>query len=102
MDSESITFLWIQEDGTSFPGLKFRVLEWENAGDRSKIQTIVTASAMDQGMVGKRIKLLARREANGWTLVWNDLKSRKQNEWPAGFDAKPGEVVRFVFQESGR
>lgn len=102
MDSEFITLAWIQEDGSSFPGLKFRVLEWENAGEFSKVQTIVTASAMDQGMVGKRFKVLARKDPNGWTLVWNDPKAKKQNEWPAAFDAKPGESVRFVFQEDRR
>ncbi|MFN9976666.1 MAG: hypothetical protein ACK58T_42870, partial [Phycisphaerae bacterium] len=65
----------------------------------SKIQTIVAGNAMDQAMVGKRVKVLARRDANGWTIVWNDPATEKLNEWPTGFDGKPGVVVRFVFQE---
>lgn len=102
IDNESVVFSWIQGDGSSFPAIKFRVLEWENAGPYSKVQTIVTANAMDQAMVGKRVKLLASREDKRWVLVWNEPKTKKLNEWPANLEAKPGEIVRFVFQESAR
>jgi RNA polymerase sigma factor (sigma-70 family) len=99
IEPDAFLISWTQHDGSAFTAIKLRVLEWENAGSYSKIQTIVAGNAMDQAMVGKRVKVLARRDANGWTIVWNDPATEKLNEWPTGFDGKPGEVVRFVFQE---
>jgi RNA polymerase sigma factor (sigma-70 family) len=102
MDSDNLVISWTQGDGSAFPAVKLRVLEWTNAGDSSKVQTIVTAHAMDPAMVGKRLKLLARRDARGWTIVWNDPATKKLNEWPTGFEGKPGEIVRFSFQEAAK
>lgn len=99
IEPDAFLISWTQHDGSAFTAIKLRVLEWENAGAYSKVQTIVAGNAMDQAMVGKRVKVLARRDANGWTIVWNDPATKKLNEWPTGFDGKPGEMVRFIFQE---
>ena len=102
IDKDFLTFSWIQDNATMFPGIKIRVLEWENAGAFAKVQGIFTAYQSDMGLVGKRLKLLARRDAKGWTVVWNDPKSTKLNEWPKGFDGKVGEIVLSVFQDGAK
>lgn len=100
IEPDALVISWTQHDGSAFTAIKLRVLEWENAGAYSKVQAIVAGNAMDPAMVGKRIKVLARRDAFGWTIVWNDPATKKLNEWPTGFDGKAGEMVRFTFRES--
>jgi len=102
IDNDFLSLAWLQGDGSAFPAVKIRVLEWENAGSHAKVQGIFTANQGDVGMVGKRIKLLARRDPKGWTVVWNDPKTKKLNDWPTGFEGKAGEVVVSVFQDGAK
>jgi RNA polymerase sigma factor (sigma-70 family) len=102
IDKDFLTLSWLQGDGSLFPAIKVRVLEWENTGPYVKIQGIFTANQGDVGLVGKRVKLLARRDEKGWTVVRNEAKNNKLNEWPKGFDEKVGEVVVSVFQDGAK
>ncbi|MBY0112753.1 MAG: RNA polymerase sigma factor [Phycisphaerales bacterium] len=102
IDKDFITLSWLQSDGSAFPAIKVRVLEWENTGPYVKIQGIFTANEGDMGLVGKRVKLLARRDAKGWTVVRNEAKGNKLNEWPTGFEGKVGEVVVSIFQDGAK
>lgn len=102
IDKDFLSVFWIQDERSAFPAIKVRVIEWENTGPHVKIQGIFTANEGDMGLVGKRVKLLARRDAKGWTLVWNDPKTTKLNEWPKGFEGKAGEVVLSVFQDGAK
>ncbi|MBS0190121.1 MAG: sigma-70 family RNA polymerase sigma factor [Phycisphaerales bacterium] len=102
LDKDFLTLSWLQEDGSAFPAVRIRVLEWENAGPFVRIQGIFAANQMDMGLVGQRVKVLARRDEKGWTIAWNDPKAKKLNEWPAGLDGKTGEIAQFSFQDGGK
>jgi hypothetical protein len=102
IDKDFLTLSWLQGDGSAFPAIKVRVLEWDNTGPYVKIQGIFTANQGDVGLVGKRVKLLARRDTKGWTVVRNEAKTNKLNEWPKGFEGRVGEVVVSVFQDGAK
>lgn len=78
---------------------KFRVLEWTVAGPFAQVQAIVTGGQVDQGMIGKRVRLLLRRDESGWTLAHHRHGSARLNEWPTTVQPKQGDdlcVYRFV------
>ena len=69
---------------------RFRILDWQDAGDHARIQAIA-ADSMDPALVGKRSKLLLRREPRGYTLAFREHLSPKLNDWPEGFDVNEGD-----------
>ncbi|MEM1186585.1 MAG: sigma-70 family RNA polymerase sigma factor [Planctomycetota bacterium] len=77
---------------------RFRIMEWRDAGDHTRIQAIA-ADSMDPTLVGKRLKLLLQRDGDTYALAYHYHASEFLNEWPTGFD--PGEegniqVLRFT------
>ena len=71
---------------------RFRVIDWQDAGDHARIQAIA-ADSMDPRLVGKRVKLLLRKQRDTYTLAYHYHASEFLNEWPAGFE--PGEDRRI-------
>lgn len=97
IDNENIAFgseQWIPEN--------FKIISWEKTDAFAKVEVIRNAgnSDADRKEIGKRFKMLIRRDASGNSVVtYNTLASGKNNEWPAGFDEKyltanpPGSVA---------
>jgi RNA polymerase sigma factor (sigma-70 family) len=75
---------------------RFRVIEWTEAEGFAKVQAICADSGEDGAIIGSRIKLLVRKEAEGYTIVHHVPGSKKLNEWPAGFESKPGSELRVL------
>lgn len=97
IDNENIAFgsdQWVPEN--------FKIISWEKTDAYAKVEVIRSAgnSEADRKEIGKRFKMLIRREANGNSVVtYNTLASGKNAQWPAGFDEKylaanpPGSVA---------
>jgi RNA polymerase sigma factor (sigma-70 family) len=75
---------------------RFRVIEWTEAGGFAKVQAICADSDADGAMIGSRIKLLVRKEADGYTVAHHVTGSKALNEWPTGFESKPGSDLRVL------
>lgn len=91
IDKENITIT-----SGNWTALRFRIESWEAGPDYAKVQTLCTRN-MDPSRIGERMKLLARRDANGWTLAMYDGPDRtKLNQWPASLVPKRGSHVRVV------
>lgn len=80
---------------------RFRILEWASEGDVARVQTIC-ADSFDQRLVGDRVKMLLRRDEDGYTLAYIEPDHPRAGEWPGGFEPKPGEGVRVFTWRKGR
>lgn len=93
----------ILQSQTDNPLFRFRVIDWTDTGTHARVQAICADSEIAPAMLGKRIKLLVRRDPNGWTLVHHAPASPKLDQWPAGFEAKPADQLRILtFTEEKR
>lgn len=104
IDNENIAFAseqWTPEN--------FKIISWEKTDAYAKVEVIRNAgnSDADRKEIGKRFKMLIRREANGNSVVtYNTLASGKNTQWPAGFDEKylaanpPGSVAPIPGQRT--
>lgn len=95
-DPDNIYLTWKNDEGKEFNVIRFRILDWENVGSHCRVQTIVSESSKDNAMIGKRVKLLVRRDLDGYTIVTNEPHAKSISEWPRGFDVKPGEGMTLV------
>lgn len=78
---------------------RFRVLEWTVAGEFARVQAIETGGQADPGMIGKRVRLLMRRDQSGWTIAHHRPGSARLNEWPTTVRPSQSDdlcVYRFV------
>jgi RNA polymerase sigma factor (sigma-70 family) len=81
---------------------KFRILEWTTEGDVARVQAICSGGQLDAQMTGKRVKLLVRKDAEGWTIAQHNAFSPKLNEWPAALESAAGSAVHLcVFATEG-
>ncbi|MEM7755014.1 MAG: sigma-70 family RNA polymerase sigma factor [Planctomycetota bacterium] len=79
---------------------RFRIIDWTDAGDHARIQAIA-ADSMDPRLVGKRLKLLLKREGDEYTLAYHYHAGTKLNDWPAGFTpGKDGNVQILTFSRA--
>jgi RNA polymerase sigma factor (sigma-70 family) len=85
ISSEEIAIKTIEDQ---FVLTRSKVLEWKEEPGFSRVQVICVQNVIDEKMIGKRVKLLIRKDANGYTTVQRDSTSPKINEWPLGFDPK--------------
>ncbi len=85
ISSEEIAIKTIEDQ---FVLTRSKVLEWKEESGFSRVQVICVQNMIDEKMIGKRVKLLIRKDANGYTTVQRDSTSPKINEWPLGFDPK--------------
>lgn len=100
-DPDNIYLTWKDEGGNDHNVFRFRILDWENAGSHCRIQTIVSESSKENGMIGKRVKMLARRNPDGYSIVLKEPHGAAVNEWPEGFDVKPGSGLMLLkFREA--
>jgi hypothetical protein len=82
---------------------KFRVLEWTVDGGVARVQAICSGGNVDAQMIGKRVKLLLRKDEAGWTLAHHSAYSAKLNEWPAGLiSSKGSEIDLYTFGERAK
>lgn len=75
---------------------RFRVLEWTESDGIARVQAICADSEVDTGLIGSRVKLLVRRDAEGYTLAHRVAGSKQINEWPSGFDTKKDADLRVL------
>jgi RNA polymerase sigma-70 factor (ECF subfamily) len=54
-------------------GERYKILTWTEMSDHVQIEALCTGHAFYQGMIGKRMKLLLRKDANGFTLAHHTL-----------------------------
>ncbi|MEM7623928.1 MAG: hypothetical protein AAF235_12090, partial [Planctomycetota bacterium] len=74
---------------------RFRIIDWEAMPGEARVQAICTDS-MDPRLVGDRVKLLVRRDAEGFTLAYHRHNSRRLNAWPGGFEPKIGDDLHIM------
>lgn len=73
---------------------RFKVLAWHD-GDPSRVETICVQS-MDQGLVGKRTKLLVRQTGDTCAVALHAPESGKLNEYPENFTPALGDQVMVM------
>lgn len=71
IDSEAITIRG--GDNGQWVGERYGILSWTDMGDHVRVETICKAQAFATPAIGKRIKMLLRRDAEGYTLVQHDF-----------------------------
>lgn len=76
IDGESITIRG--GDGGQWVGERYGILSWTDMGDHVRVETICKAQAFATPAIGKRIKLLLRRDADGYTMVQHDFPAVPQ------------------------
>jgi len=103
MSDSEIVFADRQSDS---PAERYRIIEWTEADGYAKVQTICTAYGPTRGAVGKRFKLLIRKDDKGkskeetYTMLAFDADSDKRDTWPEKFEYVPGKQLRaFVFRK---
>lgn len=74
---------------------KFRILEWTVDGDIARVQAICNGGQLDASMIGKRVKLLVRKDQNGWTIAHHNAYAPQLNEWPKALESTPGSQVHL-------
>jgi RNA polymerase sigma factor (sigma-70 family) len=93
LGADEITF----EDKPSHqPVERYRIIEWTE-GEKlgyAKVQTICTAFQPGRGVIGKRIKMLVRKEEKGYTFLSYDVEGEKRDEWPEAFEYTPAKQLR--------
>lgn len=75
---------------------RFRVIQWTETDGHAKVQAICADSAAEAAMIGSRLKLLVRKDADGYTIAHHAAGSKRLNEWPSGFETKPGSDLRVL------
>lgn len=81
---------------------RFKILSWTEANGYAQVETICTGNSFVRGAIGKRVKMLVRAEAGGYSVLNNELAQndkgavlpetvKKLDQWPdaAAFDATP-------------
>ncbi len=87
----------------------FIILDWSTAADHARVQVLCKACQSDNILIGKRIKLLVRRDERGITIAMPTPINEQLNginprldEWPTSFKASKTErhrVMRFSTAE---
>lgn len=90
-DPDNIFLTTRHDDGHEYNAFRFRIIDWENVGSHCRVQAIVSESTKENSMVGKRVKMLIRRNPESYAIVLKEPHSKEINEWPAGFNVKAGE-----------
>lgn len=100
--------LTIDADEIRFRGgdqdvVRFKILEWEEAGEGvAKVSTLCVRHMMEAPLIGTRMKLLIRKDAGGITIAMHDAASKKRSDLPSGFEPKDGDAVRVVRCREGK
>lgn len=74
---------------------KYRILGREREGGEERLACLCTGSA-DRARIGKRVKVLMRREGDSITLAWHRTGSTKLDEYPEGLDGEDVVVQRWT------
>lgn len=90
-DPDNIFLTTKHDDGHEYNAFRFRIIDWENVGSHCRVQAIVSESTRENSMVGKRVKMLIRRNPDSYAIVLKEPHTKEVNEWPAGFNVKAGE-----------
>lgn len=90
-DPDNVVLTAKHDDGHEFNAFRFRIIDWENVGSHCRVQAIVSETTKESSMVGKRVKMLIRRNPDGYAIVLKEPHTKEVNEWPAGFSVKAGE-----------
>ncbi len=88
--------LELRDFGTGATMQKYTILNWSEADAYSKVETICAASQIEPALIGKRVKLLIRKDDGGFSVAFHESSSPKLNEYPSGFEPKKGEGVVVV------
>ncbi|HYD00108.1 MAG TPA: sigma-70 family RNA polymerase sigma factor [Phycisphaerales bacterium] len=95
--SDEVSFTFQSSDT---PAERYRIIEWVEADGYAKVQTICTAYTATRGVVGKRLKMLVRKEEKGYTLLGFNPDSAKRDTWPDRFEYLPDKQMwAFVFRK---
>ncbi|HZW07291.1 MAG TPA: sigma-70 family RNA polymerase sigma factor [Phycisphaerales bacterium] len=79
---------------------RYRIIEWTEADGYARVQTMCTAYSGPRGAVGKRMKMLIRKDDKGYTILAFDPDSEKRDTWPEKFAYTPDRQMRaFVFRK---
>jgi len=78
---------------------RYRIIEWTPAAGFARVQLIV-ARSFDPTHVGRRFKMLIRREELGYTTSTHMWTSDKMDEWPSGFDEKKDSTLNVLTWKS--
>lgn len=90
---------------SKYPVERYRIIEWteseKDGGGYAKVQVMCTSFGPARGMVGKRMKMLVRKdEKDGYTFLAFDAESEKRDTWPEKFEYTPDKQMRaFVFRK---
>lgn len=88
---------------SKYPVERYRIIEWtESEKDGyAKVQVMCTSFGPARGMVGKRMKMLVRKDdKEGYTFLAFDAESEKRDTWPEKFAYAPDKQMRvFVFRK---
>lgn len=85
------------------PVERYRIIEWAEAEKEgyAKVQVMCTWFEPARGIVGKRMRMLVRKDdKGGYTFLAFDAESDKRDAWPGKFEYTPDKQMRaFVFRK---
>jgi hypothetical protein len=74
---------------------RYRIIEWTPEAGYAKVQ-LIAARSFDPTRVGKRFKMLIRKDEKGYTTSTHMWTSDKIDEWPSGFDEKKDTTLNVL------
>lgn len=72
---------------------RFKIFSWETEGEVSTLQTMCVFSVMERAAIGKRVKMLLRKDADTIQLALHEPTSPKADTAPSGFQSRDGDQV---------
>lgn len=90
MDDENLKLV----DG-DMEAVRFKILEWDDSPGNgvAKVHALCARNMLKPQMIGQRVWVLFRRDAEGYTWALYDTESKKFGQVPSGFDAEPGQSL---------
>lgn len=72
---------------------RFKIFSWEEADGFSSLQTMCVFNIMERAAIGKRVKMLLRKDADTIQVALHEPVSDKADTAPAGFQPRRGDQV---------
>jgi RNA polymerase sigma factor (sigma-70 family) len=97
--------LSLEPDAVAFLGnggfvvQKYKVLSWTDEEGLSKVETICLANVMETGAIGKRFKLLLRKQGKEVSFAIHTLAAKQTDAWPSFEVKKANSVRQATFKE---
>jgi RNA polymerase sigma factor (sigma-70 family) len=89
LDPDAISIL----SDDDFVMQKYKVLSWTEVPGQSRVETICLANVTNTAAIGKRFKLLLRKQGKQVSLVIHTIAAKQTDAWPS-FEVKKGNSVR--------